>query len=125
MDVIQDLKSRFNIEDTEFEEIKHEVLEVARKLQQKHINFDGHYKIGFYSHMISLVRRLRNGEKVIEIAQEVMSELSQDSIEASEEVLAPLFIKYNVPVNRSEVLLVAIHIQATKYNEERGDEVGG
>jgi len=124
MDTLKELKSRFNMEASEFNAIGDDVLKVVKKLQENNISFDGHYKLGFYSHMISMVKRLRSGEKVIEITEEVLAELNDYSIKAAEEVLEPLFTKYNTPVDQSEVLLVAIHIQASKNNGEGGEKDG-
>lgn len=124
MDTIMDLKSKFSIEDSEYQEIKDEVLDIVKKLQERGITFDGHYKVGFYSHMISMIKRLRDGEKVMEISQDALSEIDQYSIQAAEEVLIPLFTKYDATVDKSEVFLVSIHIQAAKNNIERSEEDG-
>ncbi|MFZ7132564.1 MAG: PRD domain-containing protein [Eubacteriales bacterium] len=124
MDVLNELQSKFDIEDSRYQEMRCEVIKVSKILREKDIYFEGNYEIGFYSHMISLIRRLEEGEEMSYIGDDVFNQIDEDSVNIAEEVLTPLFDKHHKNVDRSEILLVAIHIQTAKSNREGGVEDG-
>lgn len=125
METLYSLKAKLNIKNEDFDEILFEIETINKKLQEENIILDEQFRIGLYSHMVSFIIRLKNNEKVNQISDEVISQLDQESTELSRTILEPLFRKYDVVLDMSEVALVAIHLQTIKEsNKERGEMNG-
>ncbi|MTI46275.1 PRD domain-containing protein [Sporosalibacterium faouarense] len=122
MKTLNKLKKKLNIKDEDFEEIVFEINRINKKLKGENIILNEQLEIGLYSHIISFINRLRDSEKIMSISDEVLSQLDEDSIELSKTILEPLFIKYDVPIDMSEVALVAIHLQTARENSMKGGE---
>lgn len=123
METLYNLKQKLNINDDDFDEIKDIIDEMNKRLKEEKIILNKQFKIGFYSHIIAFIKRLKEHEKVMEISDEVVTQLEEWAITLSEELLKPLFEKYNTPIDISEVYLVAIHLQTAKNSREGGDKI--
>lgn len=122
MDILNSLKAKLDIKNEELDEITFEIEKMNKRLKEEGILLNEQFKIGLYSHMVSFIRRLRSGEKVMAISDEILAQLDKESMELAMTILKPLFEKYDIPVDMSEIALVAIHIQAAKeYCLERGE----
>ncbi|KUO67520.1 MAG: hypothetical protein APF77_14420 [Clostridia bacterium BRH_c25] len=125
METLNNLKIKLNIKNEDFDEIVIEIKKIDIKLKEENIVLNEQFEIGLYSHMFSFIKRLKNNEKVMAISDEILSQLDEESIELSKSILKPLFSMYDVPIDMSEVALVAIHIQTVKENCMEGREIDG
>ncbi|QSQ07920.1 hypothetical protein H0A61_00239 [Koleobacter methoxysyntrophicus] len=127
MEILNRLKRKLDIKDGEFEEIVNEIKRIEGILKKENLILGEQSKIGMYSHMISFIKRLRDGEKAVdvEIGKEVLSQLEERAVNLASKIVEPIFERYSKPVSRTEVLLVAIHIQTALSNNERRDGMEG
>ncbi|SCY79057.1 PRD domain-containing protein [Alkaliphilus peptidifermentans] len=121
MEVLEILKNRLEIEAEELEEIISEITRIEKNLGQENILLDEQAKVGLYSHMISFIRRLKNNEQVMGIGEEIASQIDKKPIRLAEEIAHPLFERYKVLIDLSEILLIAIHIQAAISDDEENN----
>lgn len=125
MEMLYSLKTKLNIKNEDFDEILFEIENINKKLQEENIILNEQFRIGLYSHMVSFIMRLKSNEKVSKISDEVISQLDQESTELSKIILEPLFRKYDVGLDMSEVVLVAIHLQTIKESNKERSEMNG
>lgn len=112
MEVLHKLQETLGMSEAELQEMLEVIGGIETHLRQQSILLTEQVQVGFYSHMVSFIRRLKNGEQVMEIGKEVADQLEERAIQIAEEITAPLFERYHAPINLSEILLIAIHIQA-------------
>lgn len=80
-------------------------------LGREGVAFDENSGIGFISHAINLVKRLESGEKVNDLGEDVLSQLEEDALNVSRNVLEPIEKAYGITLDHSELALVTIHVQ--------------
>ena len=88
-------------------------------LEREGVFFDESGDIGFISHAISLVKRLESGEKVKDLGEEVLAQLEEGAVALARRVLEPLEEAYATALDRTELALVAIHVQTAMANAEK------
>ena len=88
-------------------------------LLQRGVAFDENGSIGFISHAIALVKRLETGEKVKPLDDDVLSQLEEEAIDISRQVLRPIEEAYGVALDDSELALVTIHVQTAMAKAEK------
>lgn len=88
-------------------------------LEERGVTFDENGSIGVISHAIALVKRLEIGEKVKELDGDVLSQLEEEAIEISRQVLKPVEAAYGVKVDDSELALLTIHVQTAIAKAEK------
>lgn len=111
------VKNSLNLKDDEIEEIKEDLEYVESILGKYDVEFENAFEIGFYNHIISFISRAKTGEFVAPIEEETVSELTDTSISIATEMLEKIFTKYERSINKSEIYLVAIHIQLAMNNK--------
>lgn len=114
MEVLDMLKEKLNINSEEFTEVKSEAERINGILKRENINIDTQFQIGLYSHLVSFIRRMKKGENLDPIDEDIFSEIDGSSIDLAKEIAAPVFKKYKVKEDKSEVMLISIHIQTIK-----------
>ncbi|MPW25579.1 PRD domain-containing protein [Alkalibaculum sp. M08DMB] len=121
VETLEKLISKFDLDEDKFNRIKEKVEKITKVLEDNGVVFQEHFQVGYYSHMISLVKRLEENEEMIPFGEEVLNEIGLESMDLSHRVLKPLFVEYNRELDRSEAILVAIHIQTAKNTMEGGE----
>lgn len=118
MGVLHELRQNLNIDADEYEEIGEIIKNMEDAINSKGILFDDQIKVGFYSHMVSFLRRLKKGELIIDADDGVILEqIEKENMDLSVVLVKPLFEKYKVSYSQSEVVLIAIYIQTASQNE--------
>lgn len=105
------LKNNLNIGDKEIEKIKEDVEQVENVIEKYNIKFEDTFAISFYNHIVSFINRVIDNEFVEPIDESIVSEITDQSINISQEMLRDIFEKYGREINKSEIYLVSIHIQ--------------
>ncbi len=113
MEILQNLQKSLEIETEELNDLTEEFERIQDNLVSLGVVLDEQSKIGFYSHMVSFIRRIKNDESIMEIT-DISSQLEEESIEIAKSIVNPIYERNEKQVDLSEVLLVAIHIQAAK-----------
>lgn len=98
---------------------------LLRDLEARGVTFDENGSIGFISHAIALVKRLETGEKVKALDDDVLSQLEEEAIDISRQVLRPIEAAYGVTVDDSELALVTIHVQTAMAKMARAKKKQG
>lgn len=111
------------LENSEIDEsIKEDVLasykEVKEAFAKTGIVMDDNAEFVFSNHILALLKRIKANEFVDEIDEETIAEVSEESFGIAEKLVSGLFEKNNVAVNRSEVFLVATHIEMALQNQK-------
>lgn len=118
MDVLGELKEKLNMDIYEYKEAKDVIRNMEETINSKGIYFDEQIKIGFYSHMVSFLRRLKKNDLVTDVDEQiVLDQIEKENLELAIDLTRPLFQKYDVNYSHSEVVLIAIYIQTGNKNE--------
>lgn len=120
MDLFLDLKEKLCVNEKDYEDMKQELIEIRKTIVEEKIVFEEQFEIGFYSHMISLITRIKNNEKIDKVSEAVLDELDDKVLEIAKKVVTPLFNKAGIRLDISEMILVATHIQIA-YNRMGGE----
>lgn len=93
--------------------------EIVRKVliftKEQGIAWEDNFRLGFLSHMISLIRRARDGEWVAEMDESLFEEVTPAAIQLAQEIVE-VFSKEGAE-HRSEVLLVSTHYEMALRKE--------
>lgn len=65
----------------------------------------------FSNHVLCVIRRIRTGEYVDEMDEDLFSEVSQPARDGAAALLASSFAAMGVEPNRTEVLMLATHLE--------------
>lgn len=123
MDTLTKLKDKLNIDENELIEIRKVIFHIEETLDFYGISFDEQLELGFYSHIVSFVRRLKENEKVMDVNDDsILEQIDKKALDIAEVLLKPIFKKYNSPYNYSEVILVAVYIQTAMFKDEGGEK---
>lgn len=119
MDLLSKLEKQMKVDVKELPEFHEEVQYINTILCRENIKITEQFQIGLYSHIISFIRRMKVDEKLEPIDGDVLNEITEDSKKLAKEIAVPVFLKYKKEEDLTEILLIAIHIQALKLNNER------
>ncbi len=111
MEVIELLRRQLSLSDEVILEVKEEILQVERFVGERQIIFGSDYAIGFYSHMYSLISRLKKKEHLELDDLSIKDGLDETAFSIADELVGTLSKRYGLSTNVSEVCLVAIHVQ--------------
>lgn len=111
------VRDKLNLSDTEIEEVREDIEHVEKVLEKYNINFQDAFEIAFYNHIISFISRAKIGEFIAPIEDDMISEISTEAIDIASEMIKEIFLKYKRNVNKSEIYLVATHIQIAMNNK--------
>lgn len=109
------------LENSEVDEsIKEDVLnsykEVKEAFAETGIKMDDNAEFVFSNHILALLKRIKANAFVEDIDEEMISEVSEEAFGIAEKLVGGQFSKEGLPVNRSEVFLVATHIEMALQN---------
>ncbi|MBF4694733.1 PRD domain-containing protein [Fusibacter ferrireducens] len=111
MDITTLLKQKMSLEDENIVGFKDDFEEIENYVAECNVVFTEHYALGFYSHMYSYLKRLKDGERVEGVDLSIRSDIETEIYDMTAKLLEKLAKKYNQEVDVSEVILAAIHIQ--------------
>lgn len=118
MGVLDELKEKLDIHADEYKEIEEIIRNMENAINAKGIFFNEQIKVGFYSHMVSFLRRLKEDELVVDADEEViLDQIEKENMDLAIDLVKPLFEKYKVDYSHSEVVLIAIYLQTGSQNE--------
>ena len=106
------------LDESLIESFKEDYLSIKNNFMEKGIDFNDTEEYVFSNHIICLLKRIKSGELIEPIDEEMMNEIDDDVFALTEECIASTFKKYGLEINRSEVFLVATHIQMNKMRKE-------
>ena len=112
------IKSNLILKDGELEGIKEDLEHVDKVLKKHSIAFGDIFAISFYNHIIKFIERVKTRKFVDPIEEDMVSELTADSIKIGTELLNEIFSKYKSEINMSEIYLISIHIQVALNNKK-------
>lgn len=117
MGILDDLREKLHIDDREYCEVKKIVGRIEETLNSKDIYFDEQIRVGFYSHMVSFIRRLKKNELVTDVDEKaVLDQIDKENLDLAIKLIKPLFDKFKVEYSYSEIVLIAIYIQTANKN---------
>ena len=116
---VEDVEQRLELPAQYQEAVEKHVPVMLAGLEERGVTFDENGSIGVISHAIALVKRLEIGEKVKELDGDVLSQLEEEAIEISRQVLKPVEAAYGVKVDDSELALLTIHVQTAIAKAEK------
>lgn len=110
------------LEDKEIEQkVRDKVLEFEKRTGDKFLqemNLDDDAELMFTNHILALIKRINANSFVDEIEEEMLSEVSQEASMKAKETVGWLFEEADLPINISEVFLVATHIEMALQNKQ-------
>ncbi|WP_180964025.1 PRD domain-containing protein [Haloimpatiens massiliensis] len=114
MEYLNLIRNNLKIDENKLKDIEKDIEHVNSVLVKYNINFQDNFAISFWNHVISFVDRVKNNEFVDELGEDMLNELSEESIKIATELFSDIFVRYGREQNLSEIYLVAIHIQVAK-----------
>lgn len=109
--LLKDVQERLKMSDEEFEYYKLDIKHVKQVLKEEKIEFQPDFKLVFYTHMVSLMKRLKEdiplncGEDCPEEEVEIRA------VKVAEKLIEPLAKKYVRSLDRMEIILAGIQLQ--------------
>ena len=116
---VRDVEARLELAEEFHEAAERQIPALLQGLEERGVAFDENGSIGFISHAIALVKRLETGEKVKPLDDDVLSQLEEEAIDISRQVLRPIEEAYGVTLDDSELALVTIHVQTAMAKAEK------
>lgn len=118
MENFEFIQSRMNLSEEELSEYLDDLNEIKGFVDESNIKFESNYKLGFYSHMVSFLQRIKNRETLNNVDESVKNSIEEHVLKLSENMISQITNKYKVELNYAEVILAAIHLQ-TAISMER------
>ena len=98
------------------------MMQVTDKLKENHIVFsDENAEMVFTNHLVALTKRILSKEFIPDLDESLMDGVSLQAMELSENIVKDLFESNGCEVNKSELFLVATHIQLYLENRKEGE----
>ena len=116
---VRDVEARLELAEEFHEAAERQIPPLLQGLEERGVAFDENGSIGFISHAIALVKRLETGEKVKPLDDDVLSQLEEEAIDISRQVLRPIEEAYGVTLDDSELALVTIHVKTAMAKAEK------
>ena len=119
LEQVKDVEQRLELPAQYHQAVEKHIPGLMEGLEKRGVTFDENGSIGVISHAIALVKRLETGEKVKELDGDVLSQLEEEAIDISRQVLKPIEAAYGVKVDDSELALMTIHVQTAIAKMEK------
>lgn len=119
LEQVKDVEQRLELPAQYHQAVEKHIPGLMEDLEKRGVTFDENGSIGVISHAIALVKRLETGEKVKELDGDVLSQLEEEAIDISRQVLKPIEAAYGVKVDDSELALMTIHVQTAIAKMEK------
>ncbi len=118
MELLQTLKEKLDLNEEDLPEFKKVLQEVKSITEKYHVQFSENAELVFYAHIISFVLRLKNKEELNGSFEDCQKEIKKPVISIAKEIVSFICKRYHSEMDKAEVLLIAIHIQAALLNRE-------
>lgn len=112
MNFKETLKNELNIED-DITEYVSDFEYVNNYLEKENIIINNLLKLQFVNHIYMLLKRMKENE-LSNFEQNDFDGIDADSYKKAECLLKPLFKKYGINENKTEITLVAIYFESSK-----------
>ena len=109
------LQEKLEISKEEMPEYVDVVQNVKAIIDQNQIHFKENPEFAFYAHIINFARRLKARESLTMAFEEYREEVSPEFYQVADQIVRQICDRYGCEMDPSEVILVAIHIQATLF----------
>lgn len=110
-ELLKDVQARLKMEDTEFNGYLPDTEHTEKILAEEGIEFQPDFKLVFYAHIVSLVKRLKD-DIPLDCGDDCPEdEVEKEAIAVSEKIIIPLVEKYERKLNRMEIVLAGIQLQ--------------
>lgn len=93
------------------DEIIQSYQEVKEKLKVSEISMDEDGEFMFSNHILALIKRVKTHSFVEDMEEEDFEQVSKEAFDTAESLVKDLFEKEHIPINKTEVFLVATHIE--------------
>lgn len=113
MNIIATLQEKLDITPEELPQMERILEEVREIIDRNEIHFKENPEIVFYAHIVNFVRRLEAKEALSVETAEYRKEIDDAIYEMAEEIVTLICEHCGSEMDPAEVILVAIHIQAT------------
>lgn len=113
MKILDLLQEKLEIDDKDMQEFEEIIGDVKGIVDENQIQFSPNPEIAFYAHIVNYVNRLKTQEALTMKFEEYRKEIDQDIYLIAEQIVQQICFRFGCQLDMSEVLLVAIHIQAT------------
>lgn len=114
MNYLHTIIKKMQIDENDIKESFDMLCRVYKKILEKNIRFsDENFELSFYSHIVGLIKRIKNRNLVQPIDIEIISDVDESAMEFSKYLVEDMFIEKNMKKDISEIFLVATHIQLT------------
>lgn len=120
MENFEFLRNRMNLSNEELSDYFEDLIEIEKFVEENNIKFESNYKLGFYSHMVSFLERIKKRESLDNVDESIKNSIEDYVLKLSEEMIYCFVNKYNANLNYGEVILVAIHLQTAITMEKEG-----
>lgn len=87
---------------------------IVQSLKEKNVVVPAEFKEVFEHHLDVLIYRIQNNECTDYKDAAVEDQVTGEDLQIAQDILVPLFDRYNVKENRMEEVLLAIYIQLAK-----------
>lgn len=106
------------------EDIKEEAIQLYLETKAKlpgMVVLDEDAELMLSNHILALIKRIKEQMFVEPIDEEMMSEVSDEAFQKADELVGWIFEGEKIPKNRSEIFLVATHVEMAlqKMKEEK------
>ncbi|MBW7571963.1 PRD domain-containing protein [Caproiciproducens faecalis] len=96
--------------------------EAKEKLKSYGIVMDEEADFMFANHILALLKRVKARSFVEDMEEEDFEQVPKDVYDMAEDIVKGLFEKEHLPINQTEVFLVATHIEITIQKTKGGTE---
>ncbi len=93
--------------------------EVKEKWKVCGIPMDEDAEFMFSNHILALIKRIKADSFVEDLEEEDFKQVSEEAFKTAENLVADLFKKEHLPPNKTEVFLVATHIEIAIQKKRR------
>lgn len=93
------------------DEIIQSYQEVKEKLKVSEISMDEDGEFMFSNHILALIKRVKTHSFVEDMEEEDFEQVSKEAFDTAESLVKDLFEKEHISINKTEVFLVATHIE--------------
>ena len=85
--------------------------DIKDKLKGYELSFDDNSELLLSNHIFSLLKRIYNHELIEPIDEELMEGVSDDALSIAKNLFSGVFLKNDLALDKSEIFLVATHIE--------------
>lgn len=112
------LKDSMSLTDEQMMAYDHDLQFILNYVTTHQIKFQDHFKLGFYSHMIGFIDRLKTKEILDPVDPSIKDDIEQKAYDLTYDLVDSMSKKYGIKTYDSEVILASIHIQTALSMEE-------